>query len=240
MGNPDNTIYVGYLPVPKPYKVAMRLAVPLIVGGVIGLALLLAFMTPSPSRAVWMAEQSSHTGILHEMPYPYLETADGPLLLVEPGKFGSTERFNGLDGSTILVRGTLLERDGWRAIELSGHEFVEEEAAVSLSAADATEIVAIGEILDSKCYLGAMKPGRGRSHRACAILCLRGGIPPLFVGQASSGQQIAGVLAIENEPALPTNLLSLVGERVEVRGSISVENGLTIIRASEHDVTHTD
>ncbi|MGP1345939.1 MAG: hypothetical protein ACTS3F_04620 [Phycisphaerales bacterium] len=36
------------------------------------------------------------------------------------------------------------------------------------------------EILDSKCFLGAMKPGQGRTHRACAQLCIQGGIPPMI------------------------------------------------------------
>ena len=38
-----------------------------------------------------------------------------------------------------------------------------------------------GEIVDSKCYLGVMNPGRGKVHRDCASRCLSGGIPPIFV-----------------------------------------------------------
>ena len=40
-----------------------------------------------------------------------------------------------------------------------------------------------GEIVDSKCYLGAMKPGGGRTHKGCAVLCLKGGVPPVFVSR---------------------------------------------------------
>lgn len=240
MTNSGDSIYVGYLPVPKRYTALLRYVVPVLIGAAVGLGLLLSFTTRSPGQAVWMAKASSHTGILRESPYPYLETTEGPMLLVEPGKFGSVERFTGLEGSAIRVRGTLLERDGWRAIELFGHELIEEEIAIETTSVEATEVSAFGEILDSKCYLGAMKPGKGRSHRACAILCLRGGIPPLFVGQTATGERVAGVLAVENNNTLPESLLSLVGSQVEVRGSISVEKGLSVIRVTEQDVTRSE
>lgn len=240
MTNPGDSIYVGYLPVPKRYLVLLRFVVPVLVGAAIGLGFLLSFTTRSPGPAGWMAEASSHTGFLRESPYPYLETADGPMLLVEPGKLGSVDRFKGLEGSSIRVRGTLLERDGWRAVELFGHEIVDEQLAFDSITSDATQVVATGEILDSKCYLGAMKPGQGRTHRACAILCLRGGIPPLFAGKTSAGEQITGVLEIENSSTLPDSILSLVGERVEIRGLISVEHGLPVIRVPQQDVTLAD
>jgi hypothetical protein len=42
-------------------------------------------------------------------------------------------------------------------------------------------VILRGEIIDPKCFLGAMKPGDGKTHKACATLCLEGGIPPMFV-----------------------------------------------------------
>ena len=44
-----------------------------------------------------------------------------------------------------------------------------------------------GEIVDSKCYLGAMKPGDQKTHKACATLCIRGGIPPVLVERLPGG-----------------------------------------------------
>jgi len=37
-----------------------------------------------------------------------------------------------------------------------------------------------GEIVDPKCYFGVMKPGKGKIHRSCAVLCISGGIPPVL------------------------------------------------------------
>jgi len=58
-------------------------------------------------------------------------------------------------------------------------------AADPMSPSGADEPVTyVGEIIDPKCWLGAMKPGSGLVHKACAELCIRGGIPPFFVGNA--------------------------------------------------------
>jgi len=36
----------------------------------------------------------------------------------------------------------------------------------------------VGEIVDSKCFLGVMNPGQLTTHRACAIRCISGGVRP--------------------------------------------------------------
>jgi len=38
----------------------------------------------------------------------------------------------------------------------------------------------MGEILDAQCFIEIMNPGYGRSHRGCATLCIRGGLPVYF------------------------------------------------------------
>jgi nitrite reductase/ring-hydroxylating ferredoxin subunit len=38
-----------------------------------------------------------------------------------------------------------------------------------------------GPLGDPKCFARAMKPGDGKTHKGCAVLCLRGGIPAVFV-----------------------------------------------------------
>ena len=36
----------------------------------------------------------------------------------------------------------------------------------------------VGELVDTKCFLGVMRPATGKVHRGCAIRCLNGGAPP--------------------------------------------------------------
>ena len=46
-----------------------------------------------------------------------------------------------------------------------------------------------GEIVDIKCWLGRMKPGDGRTHRACGQFCIQGGIPP-HMGRTRRGRPL--------------------------------------------------
>ena len=80
------------------------------------------------------------------------------------------------------------------------------------------EITVQGEIVDSKCHLGVMNPGRFKPHRACAIQCIKGGIPPILVAQTADGR-LAHYLMVGPEGA-PINdaVLDYVAEPVEVSG----------------------
>ena len=63
------------------------------------------------------------------------------------------------------------------------------------------EVDLVGEILDSKCWFGAMRPSQGKPHKACASLCIRGGIPPAFFARADGGH---GALMIMRDGGRPT------------------------------------
>ena len=77
-----------------------------------------------------------------------------------------------------------------------------------------------GEIVDTKCYLGAMKPGRGKPHRDCASLCIRGGIPAALLVRTKSGERrLVHLLGLQDRP-LGREVLDWVGEPVEVTGTL--------------------
>ena len=78
----------------------------------------------------------------------------------------------------------------------------------------------LGEIVDTKCYLGAMKPGRGKPHRDCASLCIRGGIPAALLVRTEGGERhLVHLLNPRGQP-LGRELLEWVGEPVEVWGTL--------------------
>ena len=82
----------------------------------------------------------------------------------------------------------------------------------------------VGEIVDTKCYLGAMKPGRGKPHRDCASLCIRGGIPAaLLVRTANGERELVHVVDFAGKP-LGRELLEWVGQPVEVTGLLRRKN----------------
>ena len=76
----------------------------------------------------------------------------------------------------------------------------------------------VGEIVDTKCYLGAMKPGRGKPHRDCASLCIRGGIPAALLVRTESGERaLVHLMNALGKPVGP-EVLEWVGEPVEITG----------------------
>lgn len=78
----------------------------------------------------------------------------------------------------------------------------------------------VGEIVDTKCYLGAMKPGRGKPHRDCASLCIRGGVPAALLVRTQSGERsLVHLLNPQGQP-LGHEVLEWVGEPVEVWGTL--------------------
>ena len=75
-----------------------------------------------------------------------------------------------------------------------------------------------GEICDGKCAAGAMRPGSGASHKACANLCISSGLPPvLALGRPFEGREVL-ILAGENGGPVPGELLDRVGILVTLEG----------------------
>ena len=88
----------------------------------------------------------------------------------------------------------------------------------------------LGEIVDTKCYLGAMKPGRGKPHRDCASLCIRGGIPAALLVRTTSGERhLVHLLNRQGQPLGP-ELLEWVGEPVEVWGTLRRRDNRLFLR----------
>lgn len=145
-------------------------------------------------------------GVLRAEPVPRLvgATASGEpgvpdsLVLTGPGKFGIDEAARALEGRRVRFRGTLIRRD------LAMAELTERASLEDLGPAGAQDMAATasslgrvqltGELVDTKCWLGVMRPGNGKVHRACAIRCLSGGVPP-------------GLLVRRDDDALVTILL---------------------------------
>ncbi|MGB1027634.1 MAG: hypothetical protein ACPGYL_13825, partial [Rhodospirillaceae bacterium] len=128
------------------------------------------------------------------------------VLLSGPGKRGVQGRAAPLDGQVVAVTGVLLERGaidmiqvggkiGLKAISEVAEDQLPEGHGAMLAAAQAIQEAdgpghgfadlgtwrVQGEICDGKCYQGAMRPGTGLAHKACANLCLAGGAPPVLV-----------------------------------------------------------
>ena len=77
-----------------------------------------------------------------------------------------------------------------------------------------------------------MKPGREKPHRACGALCIRGGVPPIFLVETVGGETATFFLADEHGVAVNTRVLDLVAEPIEITGRI-LKQGDTLTLLSD-------
>jgi hypothetical protein len=182
----------------------------------------------------------AYTGVLVGDPVPLLVTADRTFFLVNPFKYEfDPEVQRRLDGRSIRLMATLIER-GERAMLEVVEGTVEEAASVT---AELPVRMAIGEaqiageIVDSKCYLGVMNPGHLKPHRACAINCLRGGIPPVLLSRDATGAAVQTVLVSGDGQLLRDWILDFVAEPVVVRGEIEQLGDLRLMTVTPGAIT---
>jgi hypothetical protein len=202
-------------------------------------AVLLAAGQRDPGPARWEQVESETVGVLHIAPYPFVEIPEPnrAVLLVRPGKVG-LDQMHALNGQLVKVKGLRLERNDLMLLELSDSpEAISRVTDRGLPASNSSvpqkqeSVVLHGEIVDPKCFGGAMKPGDGKTHKACAVLCLRGGIPPTFVSAGSRSYLV--LTDPQGQPFAGDSLdlvLPFVGDPVELRGQTVIENGLATLR----------
>jgi hypothetical protein len=235
-------MYVGYLPVPPAHRRFLRWAVPTMLW-ILCLAMFLWTRSQqSPGTGVWDQGQPIRLhGTLLAHPYPMLMT-EGPggapeaVLLVEVGKVGAAHNAAGLHGRAVTASGWPLHRDGRRMLELEP----DEAALTSDPTASARPWPSVslgratlrGEIVDSKCFLGAMKPGEGKTHKECATLCIKGGIPPMLVMYDGAGRATYNLLAGPDGGVLEPAAHPFIGDVVEVSGELFEQGGIRILRCS--------
>ena len=196
------------------------------------------------------------TGVYHASPYPILTISEGDLpkgvsnaaLLVGYGKFGAKgtmemiEKQNGqsLDNRKITIKGSLIYGDGKTVIELTEQENslvkVHDERQPPFGVIPSNETITVtGEILDSKCYFGVMKPAEGKIHKSCAIRCISGGIPPVFRVQTSRSSYEYYLVVDKNEKDLSESILPIVAEEVTLTGEKNTHNGWNVLTIDYSD-----
>lgn len=234
MSKRDGEFYVGYLPNAPP-ALGRRTAIvagALAALGLIAAGILAAAQARFGNGTFAWGEDRPHEGVLRADPYPRLENDGASRLLVGRGKLGAAEaaplagRLVRLEGSRIARGGTeMLEvaPDSLRALDGAGPgtEAVEELGSHRL----------VGEIVDSKCFLGVMNPGELKPHRACAIRCISGGVPPMLVVRDRDGRAAHFLLVSSSGAAVNREVLDLVALPVSIEGSVERRGGLLYLKA---------
>lgn len=157
-------------------------------------------------------------------------------LLVAPGKHGASALAHAFDGRPVELTGTLAQRDGRELIEVepASVRVVADDAAAAGTTPPALDLGPVrlaGEIVDSKCHLGVMNPGDGKTHRACAARCISGGIPPALRVRDASGASRLLLLVGPSGESIAREVLPYVAEPVEIAGRAERRGDLLVLYA---------
>jgi hypothetical protein len=237
----ETDFYIGYKASAPPVlaRFVRRAVAALLLGGLALAVALAALQKPFDPGHFEYGVVRELSGLLLESPVPTLVVTNpgeagvelpspSRFLLVSPGKFGAADLVAGLHGRTIQVRGSLIHRDEETMIELlpgSIRQVATTPDPPPATAIDLGEHTLVGEIVDSKCYLGVMKPGREKTHRACAVRCISGGIPPILRITGTEGEPTHLLLIGKGGASITAQILDFVAEPVEISGTIQRHDG---------------
>jgi hypothetical protein len=246
MWDPEHDeFFIGYAP-PMPPRLARFITRTLI--GILCAILLWAVTlasghVPLEGGTFEFGHSKRFSGTIVERPYPLLRVdgVDSNVetwpLLVAPGKHGADALMGGLEGRHTTLSGTRIQRGSHTMIEVEpasvvrkGSEAPSMAGTALFERSDKGPVELTGEIVDSKCFLGVMVPGSGKTHKECASLCLRGGIPPaLYVEDRTGHSSLLLLTGPRGEPiGAPT--LQAAGEAISLVGSIQRQGGWLLLR----------
>ncbi|MEM8988288.1 MAG: hypothetical protein AAGC95_16350 [Pseudomonadota bacterium] len=231
--------FMGYAKAPKVDRRFWLGAAPLALLGTTGLSAAFTHFHSDPGAGAWLTgETFAVTGVLDQAPYPIIRIADAAtpggvrtVLVVAEGKCTSGLPFDSVLGQAATVNGVLIERKGRMMLEvpllldkwLTPLDMFDaaDKARLSSPTTEALGPVRLkGAIMDTKCFFGVMRPGRGKTHKACAALCIRGGIPPSFYAVDEAGRETVLLLTDANGEALKDEILPLVADPLVAEGEI--------------------
>ena len=244
----NDDFYIGWeaKAAPRTGKFVRTVAILLVLGG-IGFALAFAArqQTIGTSVFVW-GMIKKFTGILKLEPYPRLlvprpgvmagQQTFSTYYLVAPFKFGlDTNRFSAFDGKTVSLQGTLIYRGNQTMVEALPDSIQPvDKPLTALSSPEAIQLgrqTLVGEIVDSKCFLGVMNPGQLVPHRGCAIRCISGGVPPVLLVRQTDGTATYLLLVSQKGEQVNHEVLDLVAEPVQITGDVERQGDLLILKA---------
>lgn len=235
----NNNFYIGWQDKMSKSnsKFLKKIIIPLFICVPIFAFALVYFQNPINNFKFDFGNITTITGTYYDSPIPmvvadkgsFTDSLSHDIILVGYGKFGAQgiiqkieETHGELNGKKVELAGTLIYGDGKTVMELT-----EKEASIRKVIGTASsrlpynltkkEINLSGEILDPKCYFGAMKPAEGKIHKSCAIRCISGGIPPIFRTKDQNLNHYY-ILLDEEGKSMNKEVLPYVAEQISVSG----------------------
>jgi hypothetical protein len=195
---------------------------------------------PDPGSGDYTFPEVTLTGVIEARPVPILRLpAEGErkaphaIMLSSEGTNGAEETVNGFNGKHVEVRGLLIKRGDLDMLEIAGGG-VKELDAPAAPLAPAVPLGrwrVTGEICDGKCYTGAMRPGSGIAHKACAGICFTGGVPAVFVSTGPVEGHSFLLMVDEKTGRFVPAFHDLAALRIAIEGAVERVDDLLIFRA---------
>jgi hypothetical protein len=237
----DDDFYVGYLRMPRRLAILVAFLVAVIFALIaVDLAVLARLQQPS-GPGTWADTDRTFEGALTRAPYPILWVTENGRpsahLLVADSKRSANTVLDAAVSGPVKITGKLVARNdvaGVNMIEMAAGAVTPAATAIvpELASQSLGEATLKGEIVDSKCWLGVMRPGQGRVHKGCATVCILGGIPPILVTRDAQGVMQGYVLMDRDGQAVaPAEIQDVIGDPVSLRGAIERKGGLLFLKA---------
>lgn len=245
----NDDFYIGWEEKAPPthFRTARSFVVVIVFLAVVaGLILALSQRSIDVARFEW-GNVKELSGVLRATPYPHLVVPDEgtgqtavAVPLVAPFKFGlKCEAICGFDGQRVMLRATRIHRSGQLMLEVEPESIRTTTAATGAvqpasgnnrGASSLGHHTFRGEIVDSKCWMGVMNPGVLTPHRACAVRCISGGIPPMLLVRRTNAPPLGFLLVSHDDRPVNDEVLDFVAEPVEISGELVRHGELLVFR----------
>jgi hypothetical protein len=239
----DAPFFIGWANLPPMLAPFLAFVAAALVAGFAALALGLGASVgdPGPGGFDWAAGRQQISGVVQARPTPFLRLPPSPahpeghaVMLAGVGKVGVQAPAVPLDGKPADAAGFLIKRGDLDMLQLDGPAGLVAAAAPAAAPPPARPLGRwrlTGELCDGKCYAGAMRPGTGLAHKACANLCLAGGLPLVFVSTAAvEGRTFFLVGDAAGGPPAEADYRDLVARLVEIEADVEAVDDLLVLR----------
>ena len=233
--------FVGYLGVPKGLKSFLLKASLLLFAGFAAGGVLAGVSQDDPGQAGFRFDFGRQTvsGVIETMPYPVLHVTKGndriatghTLMLTGQGKNGVMGDTTTFANSVVDATGIVLKRGDLDMIQVGRRmRAMKDVEPHQVETVSLGRWKLSGEICDGKCYAGAMRPGTGLAHKACANLCLVGGVPAVFVSSGPVDGSTFFMLADKEGNALGDELYDLTAVLLSAEGEVEKRGNLHLFK----------
>lgn len=237
--------YVGYLnAVPRQLAVFLLVFAVCFAGGMGLAALFLSASAGDPGNGGFQwGNRFDQAGLLELQPYPVFRvpgegsTPPRTYMLAGQGKRGVFGQAETHGSNPVMLRGIPVNRSDLAMLQVGKVTALDEAAPNRLDGFTPAPPVPLGrwkltgEICDGKCYAGAMRPGRGLAHKACADLCLTGGVPPVFVSTGPVAGRNFFLMADQDGKLLGEEIKPLLALYIELEGDVERLDDLLVFKA---------